>query len=359
MPLSIKSINGDTCFLLTFTPPIAPRSSSPGLFPGSFTILVDPWLTGPTHIISPGFSTTKQSRQPCIKSLAELEDELDLILVSQDKPDHCNKATLKQLSPHTAATIVSTPVAAKKIRSWNHFDRRSISSLPSYDPTNSNSVYRISLHPPSPRGSPGEITITILAPKFDMSGLHNAIGITYRPPSTVLSQNHGSYINLPMTPPLTPMSPTFQSSTLSPSPYNNREKTLSVLYSPHGAPYPLVKSWAQNHLVKEGALPLTALIHSFDVVENPWYLGGIITTGFPGGCEIARNLQAKAWIGAHDAEKEVSGLGVKLLQTKKFGLDDIKRHLDENGIDVLDNKSRSRMDVVVLDVGEETQIPAM
>jgi hypothetical protein len=40
MSLTVKSLNGDTSFLLTFDPPAAPLSS-PGLFPGSFTILLD------------------------------------------------------------------------------------------------------------------------------------------------------------------------------------------------------------------------------------------------------------------------------------------------------------------------------
>jgi hypothetical protein len=40
MSLTVKSLNGDTSFLLTFEPPAAPLSS-PGLFPGSFTILLD------------------------------------------------------------------------------------------------------------------------------------------------------------------------------------------------------------------------------------------------------------------------------------------------------------------------------
>jgi hypothetical protein len=40
MSLTIKSLNGDTSFLLTFDPPAAPLSS-PGMFPGSFTILLD------------------------------------------------------------------------------------------------------------------------------------------------------------------------------------------------------------------------------------------------------------------------------------------------------------------------------
>ena len=190
----------------------------------------------------------------------------------------------------------------------------------------------------------------------------------------------------PMSPtsPLSPTSPTFRFSTLSPSPYapyNNRERAQSVLYSPHGAPYSLVKSWAQKHLVKESALPLTALIHGFDMIENPWYLGGVINNGLPNGCEIARNLQARCWIGAHDADKEVTGVGTRMIRKKKFGWEEIWRHLDEKGIDVNYRKQESlssdgseagrsltstnsakstgkriRMDVRMLEVGEEYRI---
>ncbi|EOA89897.1 uncharacterized protein SETTUDRAFT_26219 [Exserohilum turcica Et28A] len=65
MSLSVQSLNGDTCFLLTFDPPAAPLTS-PGLFPGSFTILVDPWLSGPSIILNSVFSHSEQKSKPCI-----------------------------------------------------------------------------------------------------------------------------------------------------------------------------------------------------------------------------------------------------------------------------------------------------
>ena len=73
--------------------------------------------------------------------------------------------------------------------------------------------------------------------------------------------------------------------TIVPSPYNDREKTLSVIYSPHGVSYDVIRPYASSYLVSESALPLTALLHSFDCVENPWWLGGNISAGSPGGTD--------------------------------------------------------------------------
>lgn len=109
-----------------------------------------------------------------------------------------------------------------------------------------------------------------------------------------------------------------------PAPYNDREKTLSVLYSPHGVPFEDVQSYASSHLVLEAALPLTALIHSFDRVENPWYLGGNISAGSPGGLQIARSLYAQTWISAHDADKNNRGLSVKQTRIGRFAAEKIE-----------------------------------
>ncbi|OCL02622.1 hypothetical protein AOQ84DRAFT_176888 [Glonium stellatum] len=315
MSLTVKALNGDTSFLLTFSPPIAPVSP-PSLFPGSFTILIDPWLSGAAQILSPKFSITECKTQPCISSLKELDEEPDIVLISQDKPDHCHQETL----------------SAKKIRGWKHFEPSRIHALTKYTEENQNSIYRLILPPFSPRASPGEVTIALMPAKRDISGLHNAIGITYRPPCSVLSALPGSYLDLPPTPPASPGSPRTISSTprtIVPSPYHDREKTLSVIYSPHGVSYGIIRPYASSHLVSEAALPLSLLIHSFDRVENPWYLGGNIAAGSPGGLEIVRNLLAKSWISAHDAEKLNKGLSVMQMRMRKFGVKEIKKMLRE------------------------------
>ena len=100
-------------------------------------------------------------------------------------------------------------------------------------------------------------------------------------------------------------------------------KTLSVLYSPHGLTYEPLMPYASSHLVRHAALPLTALIHGFDRVQNPWWMGGNVNAGLPGGVEIAKNLMAKHWISAHDEEKENSGLAVMKVTMRKYALDDV------------------------------------
>lgn len=359
MSLTVKSLNGDTAFLLTFNPPAA-SPSSPALFPTSFTVLIDPWLTGPATILGSFFSVSEQRTRPCISSLEELDQEPDIILISQDKPDHCHEETLRQLPRDCQSTILAIPSAAKKIRSWKHFREELIHALPKFDEYDKQSMFRLLLPPVTPRGSCGEVTVTWIPAKRDVSRLHHAVGITYRPPCSQLSSSPPRYLDLPqlpISPPASPMSVrTIASSpcTIVPAPYNDREKTLSVLYSPHGVPYDLIQPYASSHLVTESALPLTALVHSFDRVENPWYLGGNISAGSPGGLHIARSLYAQTWISAHDADKKNRGLSVMQTRIGKFAVEEIETMFKQGR----DNKLRSSTPtkLVVLAAGEECQL---
>jgi hypothetical protein len=355
MSLTIKSLNGDTSFLLIFSPPVAPLSS-PGLFPGSFTILVDPWIVGPSVILNSIFSISEQKSQPCISHLKDLDHEPDLILISQHKPDHCHEETLRQLPRDCESTILATPAAVKRIQSWNHFRPDLVHALPRYIEGDGRSIYRVVLPPPTPRGTCGEVTVSWLPAKRDLTALHHAIGITYRPPCTVLSVLKTShYLDLPMSPPPSPGSPMISSPrSIRSSSHNDREKTLSIIYSPHGVSFDTIRPYATSHLVSESALPLTALLHSFDCVENPWWLGGNISTGSPGGLAIARNLYAKAWISAHDADKDNRGWAVKQTRIGQFAVDEVERMLDE-GHDGK-RKKPSRTQVVSLAPGQEHRV---
>lgn len=141
--------------------------------------------------------------------------------------------------------------------------------------------------------------------------------------------------------------------TIVPSPNDDREKTLSVIYSPHGVSYDIVRSYASSHLVSESALPLTALLHSFDCVDNPWYLGGNISAGSPGGVRIARDLYAKAWISAHDADKDNSGWSVKQTRVTKSTTGHITKLLQDSHAE---KRRTISTDVVTLASGEERRI---
>ena len=363
MALTIKALNNDTSFLLTFIPPIAPKEvKSPELFPGAFTILIDPWISGAAQILGPKFSHQEHLGPSCISSLDQLP-EPDMVLISQDKPDHCHEESLCQLSPHIHSLILGTPAAAKKIRSWRHFDAGNIHSLQKYNEKKGDTVYRIVIPPLSPTGSPGEVTIALLSPKRDLHGIHNAIGITYRPPCSVLSLNMRSYVNLPKAStlqpstvrPMTPRVISARANTISPSPYNNLEKTISVLYSPHGVLYDAIKPWASTVLVNKAALPLSALIHAFTQVDVPWYMGGNMTTGYPGGLSIAKNLLPKYWIGAHDEEKKCSGFAARKIWRTHFAIEEIKDMLWGES-EAANPRLATRTGIVKLESGSDLRI---
>ncbi|OAP55263.1 hypothetical protein AYL99_10236 [Fonsecaea erecta] len=109
-----------------------------------------------------------------------------------------------------------------------------------------------------------------------------------------------------------------------------RPKAVSVIYSPHGVPLSDLQPYIQTHLVRlTGALPLTLLLHSFDSVRSPWYLGGTVMAGMYGGAELARALMARCWISVHDEPKAHRGTSVKKLPAKRVSVDDVRRHVWE------------------------------
>ena len=410
MSLTCKHLNADSTFLLTFSPkePLPqPKYEQP---PGTFSILIDPWLNGPSTMWHPKFLYSKHTVASCISNLSHIP-EPHVVLISQDKPDHCHEPTLRQLDPTSQTTeILASPAAAKKILAMKHFDPSRVHALPSFSDRNPDSVIRFYIPPICPGGLPGEATIAYIPAKLDVSGLHNAIGITYRPPSSTVSRPIN--FSLPTPPlystfdafrdtprpqtapqnflPTPPDSPDQRTSTMSSStatasdatspltPATSTstnttatshspsasiasmysftacrrpvpEKTISLIYSPHGVPYSTLRPYASSHLVYTAALPLTALLHSFDRVENPWWLGGNVNAGLPGGVDIAQSLMAKCWISAHDEEKENTGLSVKKVVTRKYTATEVREMVA---------KGKGGTGVAVLDCGEEIKLKA-
>lgn len=350
MSLTVKHLNSDASFLLTFQP-ISSFPPSPGLSSQAFTILLDPWLSGPSKIFHSKFSITKHKIQACVSSLRELP-EPDIVVISQDKSDHCHKETLKQLPQTGGKTIIlAEPVAAKIIKGWKYFESDKLATLPKWekpkkeDPLKVNTkkkdpaIYRVSIPAPTQNGMPGEVTIAFVPQKGDVTRLHNAICITYRPPT--------SFDLRPDTPPESPNSSSFFPST-------KVDKALSVIYSPHGCSYKTLEPYITTHLVSETALPLTALLHCFDKVQNAWYLGGNVCAGFPGGLEIAQNLCARAWISAHDGDKDIKGLATKKIVVKKYDREEVESVISPRS-EKFPNR-RTGTEAVVLQPGEEIRL---
>ena len=408
MALTVKHLNGDASFLLSFEPVPRTRATHPP--PRPFLVLLDPWIVGPSKIFHAKISTTTHKEAACVSSLQELP-EPDLVIISQHKSDHCNEATLKQLPASGTKTIIlAEPNSARTIRSWKYFDKDKVRTIPKWgDPHGSTRecVVRVPVPPQVEGGEPGEITVAYIPQRRDISGLHAAIGVTYRPPPTPASSSsvtasgkmasrsrtsllspptsprlRKSYGNLPtifsgwtanreqsatsdlspsspvspgLASPISPglsslrsvrsassipfsiasdttsgtaltaytyIAPILGTTLLSPT-LGGEDRTLSIIFSPHGISYSSLHSYAASHLAAEAALPLTALLHCFDNVSNPWWLGGNILLGAPAGTETAGRLGARAWISAHDGDKEVKGLATGLLRTRKWHRDEV------------------------------------
>jgi Beta-lactamase superfamily domain len=257
MSLTVKHLNADASFLLIFSPEVKPSASDLRSANGAYSILIDPWLTGKSIVAKPWFACTTHNVAPCIQHLSEI-DEPDVVVVSQNKPDHCHGETLRQLRPEGKTIIAAEPGAAKVIKKWKHFDPHWVIGLPKYNPKQKFTSLRLSLPPLSPSGHPGEVVISFIPAKNYASGLHNAIGITYQPPthvktlvtvSTVDLPRRTPYFHMPLSPaslpprsPPPPLSPVQRHSVATfngdlRSPISERPKTAGL-----GVSQPLLRS---------------------------------------------------------------------------------------------------------------------
>ncbi|KIW62612.1 hypothetical protein PV04_10771 [Phialophora macrospora] len=194
MSVTVKHLNADTSFLLTFPPADNGASNE-----GTFFVLIDPWLNGPSIVTAPWFAKTEHTVPSAVQHLSELP-EPDVVIVSQSKPDHCHKATLVQLPRDGKTIIAAEPGAAKAIKSWNHFDAAKVRGLLKYDAkVKLGRSLRLSIPALSAHGFPGELNISFVPARHYMTGLHNAIGITYQPPTRTRSIAPIATVELPKT----------------------------------------------------------------------------------------------------------------------------------------------------------------
>lgn len=216
MSVRVKHINDDATYLITFSIPEDSNIPYPQL--KDFTVLTDPWISGSWQLLHPKIVLSRATGQCCVQSLAELNPPPNVVVVSQDKPDHCHEKSLKQLDAQLqATTIYAHSGAAKRIRGWKYFPNDKVVSFLAYgidDPEASLVRFSIpaieDLHK-YPGITPGELTMAFMAPKYDIAGVHNGIGFTYRPPMYV---DPTSPRPLPSLLPLVPVKPSEDSSRL-------------------------------------------------------------------------------------------------------------------------------------------------
>ncbi|KAJ9634735.1 hypothetical protein H2204_006184 [Knufia peltigerae] len=197
MSVTVKHLNADSTFLLLFSPEANPSPAELTFAGGAFSVLIDPWLKGPSIVTAPWFARTEHTVPSAIRHLSEIE-EPDVVVVSQKKTDHCHKETLLQLRPEARTVIAAEPAAAKVIKSWAHFDPHKVHGLLKYDPkVKFGRSFRLSIPPLGAEGFPGEVNISFVPAKNYMTGLHNAFGITYQPPTRTKSLAPIATMDLP------------------------------------------------------------------------------------------------------------------------------------------------------------------
>lgn len=156
-----------------------------------------------------------------------------------------------------------------------------------------------------------------------------------------------------------------------------------MIFSPHGISLPSLNTYITHqltpfvqkplyylyHQAQQGKAeppvpppppnPLTLLLHCFDNITNPWYLGGTICTGFKTGAEIAKALNAKNWISTHDEDKDTTGFATKLIKVQKMERQELEksvRDAAERKESLTNRSERIVTDVRVLETGEEVRL---
>jgi hypothetical protein len=161
--------------------------------------------------------------------------KIDAILVCHPFTDHCDEATLRTGSPNTPIFVHHAIVdRVKGLKFFNHISAISVHSSKSY-PTRLCSSQ-------SSETSPAVAISALYFPpdRFEMAGdkLHGCTLITVT-------------VSLPNTTSL------------------NAGQLFYVLYAPHGTYVSVLRGWLDEHPHAQ----CLALIHGFDEIDNPWYLG--------------------------------------------------------------------------------------
>ncbi|KAF2664953.1 hypothetical protein BT63DRAFT_81032 [Microthyrium microscopicum] len=318
MPLTVEALNNDTTFLLTFTP--QEWTETPPL--EAITVLLDPWIVGAAQVLSPSFSWQIRPTPANITSLRDLP-EPDIVLVSQDNPDHCHQESLTTLPATTSAKILAPLNAAHRIASWQHFTNpNTLKTMGPWKPNDDVFNFRFRKFIPAPfvgadPQAAGTLTISLLVEAGDYMGLHNAYSLVYTPGTASSTQ-----------PPMT------------------------VVFAPHGINCSTLVNWFSTQKAER----LSLIFHPFNQVTGPWYTGNsAFIRGARKGIKAARSVSAALWIGAHDEQKELKGVATKGIDTKIVTIDEVRSMVGEGER----GKDQDDMTVLKLGVGDKCVVKMM
>lgn len=295
MSLTLLSLNGDTTFLLTFR-------ATPS---ASYTLLLDPWLHSDAPVFHRAFSNQTHTLEPSISSLRELAAPPNGVLLSQDKSDHTHSRTLQELDWTAGQThIYAVPGAAAVVRGWGWWQalgedgRRRLRVLKKRERLRVPIAEAVAAAAAGPKRDDGGgdgggddgnccyMELVLLPTRFpwQVPSLHSAIGIRFVAPAG----------------------------------------EVNVLFSPHGSPLDCVRPWLED--LDGGKLDL--MLWPWNRVANPWWLGGVISGGFPSGKPVCEAVEVGGWVSAHDEEKRVEGWVSGWIAKTRWNADEVGKSTD-------------------------------
>uniref|UniRef100_A0A0W0FRJ5 Metallo-beta-lactamase domain-containing protein n=1 Tax=Moniliophthora roreri TaxID=221103 RepID=A0A0W0FRJ5_MONRR len=262
MPVILHHLNADSSWLVSFSEP-------------NYTLLLDPWFTGPQVDFHPLFSSQSHVIPSQFTSIQELTSHLtaqnrriDAVIVSFEFSDHLHKETIEGDGGLGARTpFFALPRAGKVLRSWG---RECVQDIPEAD-----STVKVNTDPDAELAI--ELSYVTATTTYTGRRLHGALAISFPMPE---------------------------------------QKKGVVLCSPHGIPSQDLEQWYQRS--KNKREEIVAVISGWDAISNPWWLGGAISLGAPSIIPFLRSLPkpslVRYWIRTHDEHKDKRGLVGKVLR---------------------------------------------
>lgn len=306
--VAVTHLSADATFLLSYIP-IHPQlqSTAPGTNAAAtpFTLLLDPWLVGPSPVFHPSFSTQSHTTPPSITHLSQLEKSPDIILISQDKSDHCNEETLRQLdiSPggrDENVRVFAVRGAAGKVKGWfGKIKEGRVVELRDWKRAKRDGVVRVEI-PACWEGGTIEACVEITDHRaihqWEFPTLHSALGIRFVT----------TYI--PVTTPSSPIT-----------------HTHLTMFTPHGVPPSGLLPYLTDLSPPQQAPIIDLLLHPFTLTTAPLHLGGKITLGIPNITKLLKSgVGVRIVASAHDEKKEVGGYMRSRIKTRRWGREEAK-----------------------------------
>jgi hypothetical protein len=237
-PLQLTLLNGDSSWLIELD---------------GTRILLDPWLDGKATLVHPAFHVAQLG--PSVVPLRELPP-VDAVVISHPFPDHCNRTTLRQLSPELPvfAPRVVKPFAQKL-----------------------GGFRRVTALGNATRGAAPTTT--------------GNVALSWCRAAAPLDTTHNALI------------------------LQGTRSGATVMYCPHGLLLEEGPTLAAVERVLAGRLD--AFLCSFTRLDLPGYLGGIANLGTEAAAAMVARLAPRYVLATHDGEKPDQGFIARVSKTTR------------------------------------------